>query len=99
MAQNILHDGEYEIWRNDAWRVTNVVLEEIADPALAGPPYWIALTDLQYRGWLQHVCEKTWVDPAKFIEAYRKAAEVAGLEPDEAEIREVMSQREAEDAL
>lgn len=95
MAQNILHDGERELWRNDAWRVTNFVLEEIADPTLAGPPYWIALTDLQYRGWLRHVCEKSWVDPTKFVEAYRKAVEIAGFTPDETEICEALANAEA----
>lgn len=35
VAENRLVDGEYEIWRNSQWRVTNQFLEEVADPALA----------------------------------------------------------------
>lgn len=91
MTTNTLVEGEYEIWRNDQWRVTNHVLEEVADPALAGPPYWIRLSDLHHRDWPRQVCEKTWVDPAKFVEAYRKAAEIAGFTPDEDELQRVLS--------
>ena len=95
MTTNTLVEGEYEIWRNSQWRVTNKFLEEVADPGLAGPPYWIALDQLHYRDVLRHVCEKTWVDPVKFIEAYRIAAEIAGFAPDETEIQCVLAKAEA----
>lgn len=95
MTENTLLDDEYEIWRNDQWRVTSKVLEEIADPSLAGPPYWIALEELHYPDVLRHVCEKTWVVPAKFVEAYRKAAEVARFIPDEIEIQRVIAGSES----
>jgi|GEM_PF-4646005 len=90
MTTNTLVEGEYEIWRNSQWRVTNKFLEEVADPGLAGPPYWIALDQLHYRDVPRHVCEKTWVDPVKFIDAYRKAAKIAGFIPDEAEIQSIL---------
>lgn len=86
MAVNELLDGEFEIWRNSQWRVTNMHLEEIARSDLAGPPYWIRLTDLHHPGTIEHVCSKTWVDPVLFVDAYREACDVAGLVPDEAEI-------------
>lgn len=95
MTTNTLVAGEYEIWRNSQWRVTNKFLEEVADPGLAGPPYWIAIDDLYYPDLLRHVCEKSWVDPIKFVEAYRKAAEVGGFEVEEAEIRRVLQSVEA----
>lgn len=95
MTTNSLLAGEHEIWRNSQWRVTNLVLEEVADPALAGPPYWISLPDLHHPGWVSQVCEKSWVDPVKFVEAYRKAAEIGGFEVDEAEIRRVLQSVEA----
>lgn len=91
MTTNVLLEGEYEIWRNDQWRVTNMVLEEVADPELAGPPYWIRLSDLHHRDWPRQVYEKSWVTPAKFVEAYRVAAEVAGFISDEGEIQKVLS--------
>jgi hypothetical protein len=95
MTTNTLVSGEHEIWRNSQWRVTNKFIEEVADPALAGPPYWIALDDLHFRDMLRHVCEKSWVDPTKFVQAYRKAAEVAGFVPDEIEIQRVLATVEA----
>jgi hypothetical protein len=94
MTTNTLVAGEHEIWRNSQWRVTNKFLEEVADPELAGPPYWIAIDDLHYPDVLRHVCEKAWVNPAMFVEAYRKAADVAGFVPDEMEIQRVLATAE-----
>jgi hypothetical protein len=86
MAVNELLKGEVELWRNGQWRVTNMHLEEIADPEVFGPPYWIPLDDIHIGKWPEHVCGKTWVDPEQFIEAYRKACELAGVKSDEASI-------------
>lgn len=91
MAMNELVDGEYEIWRNDQWRVTNMTLEEIADPELAGPPYWISLDRLNDPMWPEHVCEKAWVNTQQFVEAYRKACRVAGVSPNEEGIRRALN--------
>ncbi len=92
MATNELLDGEVELWRNGQWRVTNMHLEEIADPDLCGPPYWIPLNQhLRIGNWPEHVCAKRWVDPEQFVEAYRKACEVAGVQPDEASISRALS--------
>jgi hypothetical protein len=95
MTENTFVDGEFEIWRNKQWRITNLFLEQIADPALAGPPYWISLARLSEPSWPEHMCEKTWVDPEQFIEAYRKACETASIQPNEAGIDAVRSARAA----
>lgn len=81
MSENILVEGEAEIWRNAQWRVTNMHLEEIHDGSTMGPPYWIAHTDLSRPGWIEHMSEKNWVDRELFTEAYGRACEVAGIKP------------------
>lgn len=80
---NTLLDGEIVLWRNAQWRVTNMHIEEKADPGRLGPPYWIPATS-DYLGdpnLVQHVCLKTWVDADLFVEAYEKACELTGQVP------------------
>jgi hypothetical protein len=91
---NILLEGEFEIWRNTQWRVTNHVIEEVGDATTIGPPYWISLEDLGDPEWPEHVCGKTWVKPQLFVEAYRKACEIAGLRPNEAGITVALHESE-----
>jgi Mg2+ and Co2+ transporter CorA len=99
MAVNELVDGEFEIWRNDQWRVTNMFMEEVANPGLAGPPYWLNFSMLRDREMIEHVCSKTWVKPELFVEAYRKAAQVAGFEPNEDEIARALNPAPINDEL
>ncbi|RUV75944.1 MAG: hypothetical protein EOR30_16955 [Mesorhizobium sp.] len=84
-----LVDGEVEIWRNSSWRVTSLNLDEMSGSRPMGSPYSIALSDLGNPMWPEHMCAKVWVNRPKFIEAYRKACEVAGVTPNETGIERV----------
>jgi hypothetical protein len=86
LDENWLLEGEVEIWRNSSWRVTNMNLEEMNGERPMASSYWIPLADIGKPIWPEHVCAKVWVDRDKFIEAYRKACELAGVEPNEAGI-------------
>ncbi|TIO42587.1 MAG: hypothetical protein E5X81_20960 [Mesorhizobium sp.] len=89
LDENWLLEGEVEIWRNSSWRVTNMNLEEMSGDKPMGSSYWIALSDIGNPMWPEHMCAKVWVNRPKFIEAYRKACEVAGVAPNETGIERV----------
>ncbi|MBB3977386.1 hypothetical protein GGQ64_002592 [Rhizobium azooxidifex] len=72
LDDNRLLAGEVELWRNDQWRVTNFVLEEV--PGATG--YWIAARDVHHEMWPAHMSTKQWVDHSSFIEALHQAREL-----------------------
>lgn len=76
MAVNELLEGEVELWRNASWRVTNMTLEEIADPTVMGPPYWISLDRVFEQDWVRHMSDKNWVNVAEFTEALKWAQQL-----------------------
>lgn len=76
-----LLEGEVELWRNAQWRVTSHVLEEIPSPDAMGGPYYIYTDLLADPGLVSHMCSKNWVDRRLFVEAYKMACELNGVEP------------------
>ncbi len=81
MASNENLPGEYEIWRNRQWRITNNVLEQVSQQDFVGSPYWIDVASLGSQDWITHMMQKKWVDVDAFSEAYRKACEFFGIVP------------------
>lgn len=78
---NELLTGEVVLWRNAQWRVTNMFLEAKAEPNLFGPPYHIDIGDIGLSGIIDNVLNKDWVDSRLFLDAYKKACELHGVDP------------------
>lgn len=61
------------LFENEHWIVTRKGM--YSRPAAGGPvdPYFISARRLDEGEWISHMCEKTWVDPLPFVDAYYAA--------------------------
>jgi hypothetical protein len=79
-------------WQNKQWAVMCSV-----DVRCKGHYYWVEGHRLleSHAGtyeWPMHMAEKEWVDPAAFVEAWKKAIEVRGMRADDRLMRATMTE-------